>query len=139
MTVFLVTVIKRFIGETIDVKPTTGVPPGSTFFETDTKNTLIYTGSAWSHTVGNPVYGIHASQGISISEEETEYETAYIVSTPSQSMRLSEAVAARLQLFVSAPVDGTLITDTAGGRLYDNVVSTQVMAIVEAGAVEVTL
>jgi hypothetical protein len=79
MTVFLVTTIKRFIGESFDTKITTEVPPGSTFYETDTKNTAIYTGSAWVYTVADPVFAIRAAQAIKITEEEEEWETAYIV------------------------------------------------------------
>ena len=37
-----------YIGLSTDSKPTTSVPPGSTFYETDTKSTYIYSGSAWS-------------------------------------------------------------------------------------------
>lgn len=38
----------RYIGLSADPKPTIGVPPGSTFYETDTKDIYIYNGTAWS-------------------------------------------------------------------------------------------
>ncbi|MCK9254133.1 MAG: hypothetical protein M0P55_15405 [Clostridiales bacterium] len=38
---------KFYLGVALDTKPTENVPPGSEFFETDTKATYIYTGSAW--------------------------------------------------------------------------------------------
>ena len=41
------TTIQRFIGLANDSKPTTGVPVGSTFFETDTHKTFTYNGSSW--------------------------------------------------------------------------------------------
>ena len=36
-----------YIGLSTDSKPTTSVPPGSTFYETDTSSTYIYSGTAW--------------------------------------------------------------------------------------------
>lgn len=38
----------RYIGLSADPKPTIGVPPGSTFYETNTKDIYIYDGTAWS-------------------------------------------------------------------------------------------
>lgn len=38
----------RYIGLSTDPKPTIGVPPGSTFYETNTKDIYIYDGTAWS-------------------------------------------------------------------------------------------
>ncbi len=37
----------RYIGTASETKPTTGVNPGSEFFETDTKETYIYTSASW--------------------------------------------------------------------------------------------
>lgn len=39
--------IKDFIGLSTDVKPTQGVPTGSTFYETDTKAYYLWDGSSW--------------------------------------------------------------------------------------------
>lgn len=38
----------RYIGLSTDPKPTISVPPGSTFYETNTKDIYIYDGTAWS-------------------------------------------------------------------------------------------
>ena len=48
MTVALVGITKRYIGVSSDTKPTVGVPPASTFYETDTFQNFVYDGSAWS-------------------------------------------------------------------------------------------
>jgi hypothetical protein len=37
----------RYVGTSGDTKPTTGVPPGSTFIERDTGLEFIYDGTAW--------------------------------------------------------------------------------------------
>ena len=42
---FLITKTKKYIGLSTDVKPTTDVPPGSKFLETDTNAVYIYDGS----------------------------------------------------------------------------------------------
>jgi len=34
-------------GLSTDTKPTSNVPVGSTFYETDTKTNYVYSGSAW--------------------------------------------------------------------------------------------
>ena len=47
MAVKKIATIQTFSGESGDVKPTTGVPVGSTFFETDTHKTFTYNGSSW--------------------------------------------------------------------------------------------
>ena len=38
----------EYIGLSGDSKPTTDVPVGATFYETNTSATYIYNGSAWS-------------------------------------------------------------------------------------------
>ena len=38
----------EWVGASTDTKPTSGVPVGSLFYETDTKLTYIYSGAAWS-------------------------------------------------------------------------------------------
>lgn len=48
MTVVLVTAAQRFTGLSSDTKPTAGVRPGATFYESDTLTTFIFDGSAWS-------------------------------------------------------------------------------------------
>jgi len=48
MTVRLIATTKNFIGLSSDVKPTTSVPMGSTFLETDTSDTYIYNAAGWS-------------------------------------------------------------------------------------------
>jgi len=48
MTTRLTTTTKNFIGLSTDVKPTAGVPSGSTFQETDTKDIYIYNAAGWS-------------------------------------------------------------------------------------------
>lgn len=48
MTVVLQTTVSRYLGLSSDTKPTTEVPAGSTFFETDTRLVYVYNGSAWS-------------------------------------------------------------------------------------------
>lgn len=48
MTVRLITTTQNFIGLSTDTKPTTGVPMGSTYLETDTGDTYIYDASGWS-------------------------------------------------------------------------------------------
>ncbi len=48
MTVRLITTTKHFIGLSTDVKPTVGVPMGSTYLETDTSDTYIYNTAGWS-------------------------------------------------------------------------------------------
>lgn len=40
--------IKRFIGTSLDTKPP-GVPPGSSFMETDTRKIYRYDGNVWHH------------------------------------------------------------------------------------------
>jgi hypothetical protein len=52
MTVKLCTDIHRYIGVSTDTKPTTGVPAGSVFYETNTANTYVYNGSSWVQVVG---------------------------------------------------------------------------------------
>ena len=47
MAVVQIDDIQEHIGASSDSKPTTGVPAGSTFEETDTGSFYIYTGSAW--------------------------------------------------------------------------------------------
>lgn len=47
MTVVLSTRRSEYVGLAADTKPTTGVPAGSTFYETDTGATYVYAGSAW--------------------------------------------------------------------------------------------
>jgi hypothetical protein len=138
MTVFLVTVIKRFIGEAHDAKPTVGVPPGSTFFETDTKMSSTYTGTAWSYDVLNPVYGIHAVQGIKITEEEEEWQTAYIVGAASQVLRYSEGRSVVVSLPLASANDRTKISEAITMHMMDNISSIQRLAIVESGQIAVT-
>lgn len=48
MAVALITDIRRYLGLASDTKPTTGVPAGSEFYETDSGATYVYNGSAWS-------------------------------------------------------------------------------------------
>lgn len=49
MSVLYITTIKRFIGLSSDTKPTTDVPPGSTFYEYDTGVMyLCYDGTNWT-------------------------------------------------------------------------------------------
>lgn len=47
MTVALITSIKTFVGVSGDTKPT-DAPAGSTFYETNTRTTHIYNGTAWN-------------------------------------------------------------------------------------------
>lgn len=47
MAVILTTNIHRYTGLAADIKPTTNVPVGSIFIETDTGFLYIWTGSAW--------------------------------------------------------------------------------------------
>ncbi len=54
----LITTIRRFIGTSTDTKPTTGVPIGSTFYETDTARNYIYDGTNWEIRVGGGNIGI---------------------------------------------------------------------------------
>ena len=49
MAVKYIAAIKRYSGLSTDPKPTTGVPAGSTFSETDGGHTYTYNGSAWSY------------------------------------------------------------------------------------------
>lgn len=51
MTVVLLESVNRYIGVSSDTKPTSP-PAGSTFFETDTLNTYVYSGSAWGLQLG---------------------------------------------------------------------------------------
>lgn len=37
----------RYVGLSTDTKPTEGVAPGSTFFETDTKRLFMFDGRKW--------------------------------------------------------------------------------------------
>ena len=137
MTVYLITAIHRFIGESFDTKPTTGVPVGSTFFETDTKNTFIYSGSAWVFTGSSIVLAIRGVQAIKITEEEDEYQTAYIVAGALDRMRISEAVGA----VVSLPLAGTdafKISEAEVSRLFDNLAVEQAAAFVEEVSLSVT-
>jgi hypothetical protein len=46
MAVILVTTTESYIGESTDTKPS-DPPAGSTFYETDTGSTYIFTGTAW--------------------------------------------------------------------------------------------
>lgn len=48
MTIQLVGVVQHFIGVAADVKPTAGVPVGSTFYETDTKARYVFNAGAWT-------------------------------------------------------------------------------------------
>lgn len=48
MTVRLITTIKNFVGLSTDGKPTSGVPAGSTFLETNTGDTYVYSAAGWS-------------------------------------------------------------------------------------------
>ena len=47
MTVVTITTTRSYIGLSSDTKPTTGVPAGSSFYETDTLATFLYDGTAW--------------------------------------------------------------------------------------------
>lgn len=71
MTVVLITTIKRFIGESFDVKPTTDIPAGSTLLELDTKNNCIYNGSAWTFTTVAFNEAIRGTQGVAFREAVT--------------------------------------------------------------------
>ena len=46
MTVVLVMTIRNFVGVSGDTKPT-DAPAGSTFYETDTRTSHVYDGTAW--------------------------------------------------------------------------------------------
>lgn len=48
MTVLLETKIQRWIGLSTDTKPSSSVPVGATFWESDSKLLYRYTGSAWA-------------------------------------------------------------------------------------------
>ena len=49
MSVIYITTVKRFIGLSTDTKPTTDVPPGSTFYAWDTNIMFIcYDGTNWT-------------------------------------------------------------------------------------------
>lgn len=50
MAAILITNPKEYIGTNAErvALSTTGMPAGSTFFETDTKNIYIWSGSAWA-------------------------------------------------------------------------------------------
>lgn len=50
MAVQLITQIKRYQGLSTDVKPTEGLPVGSTFHETDTNNKYVFNGATWTQT-----------------------------------------------------------------------------------------
>ena len=47
MAIYRETSIFKYVCASGDSKPTTGVPPGSIAYETDTKDTYIYNGSSW--------------------------------------------------------------------------------------------
>jgi len=47
MTVTRITTPHHYVGVAADEKPTTGVPPGSRFFERDTGLQYIWDGSEW--------------------------------------------------------------------------------------------
>lgn len=47
MTVQLLGPVNHYAGVAADVKPTTGVPVGSTFYETDTRIRYVYTAAGW--------------------------------------------------------------------------------------------
>lgn len=47
MTVSLIATTHTYVGVAADVKPTSGVTPGSKFYERDTGATYIYDGSSW--------------------------------------------------------------------------------------------
>ena len=57
MTVLMVTTIKRFVGLSSDTKPTTDIPPGSTFWAWDTGTLFTcYDGTNWvSYSVDSVV------------------------------------------------------------------------------------
>ncbi|MBI4637687.1 MAG: hypothetical protein HY727_15220 [Candidatus Rokubacteria bacterium] len=48
MAVVLLSAIRRYLGVAADVKPTTGVPAGSEFYEADSGATYLYDGAAWA-------------------------------------------------------------------------------------------
>jgi hypothetical protein len=62
MAVQLISYINNFLGLSGDSKPT-DTPVGSTFYETDTTDTYVFNGSAWSAipgtgaSIGGPVSG----------------------------------------------------------------------------------
>jgi hypothetical protein len=131
MTVFLVTVIKRFIGESFDTKPSTGIPPGSTFYETDTKNTVIYSGSAWVHTVADPVLAVRAAQAIKISLEEDEWETAYIINAV-QRIGYVEARTGIVYSMIPGAVNTMKFSEAAGLQMDGDLRITDRMAVVDS-------
>ncbi len=137
MTVFLVTVIKRFIGESFDAKPSTGIPPGSTFYETDTKNNVIYDGAAWVHTVADPVLAIRAAQAIKISLEEDEWETAYIVNVL-QRMGYVEARTGIVYSMIPGALNTMRYAEAIGLRMDGDLRLSDGIKITEAGAISVT-
>lgn len=47
MTVVRVSTPHAYVGVSGDTKPTDGVPPGSTFFETDTGHDFVFDGTNW--------------------------------------------------------------------------------------------
>lgn len=137
MAVYLITVIKRFIGESFDVKPTDGVPPGSTFFETDTKNNVIYTGAAWSYTAADPVFAIRAEQGIKITEEEEEWQTAYIVNVI-QRIGYIEARSGIVYSMIPGAANAMKFSEAVGLFMEGDLRITDIMSAVDAVGISVT-
>lgn len=79
LAVILIENIKRYIGVHADTKPTSSVPVGSTFFETDTKNIYVFDGTNWG--VGNPTF--QTGDTITISSiEGKDAEAAAVTGKP---------------------------------------------------------
>lgn len=69
MAVRLEGTIKRFIGTSTDEKPTTDVPPGSSFLESNTGVVSRYDGTVWTAQPGMSTGG---SGGVSTSTTRME-------------------------------------------------------------------
>ena len=66
MAVKYIAAIKIYSGLSTDSKPTTGVPVGSTFWETDEGHAYAYNGSAWSYIF--PLVDIITGALVSVDE-----------------------------------------------------------------------
>lgn len=124
MTVVLVTQTKHYVGVAADTKPTTGVPAGSRFFETDTGDAYVYGGASWTvvptarldsgtNVIGK--VGIDPALMAAADVHAPAANTAAVVTYAAAGAGISHVIAGVAWSYNAAPTGGNLkIEDVSG-------------------------
>jgi hypothetical protein len=126
LAVILIENIKRYLGVHADTKPTSGIPVGSTFFETDTKDLYVFDGTNWE--VGNPTF--QTGDTITLGNVEGKDAEAAAVTGKPVTVGYKDATGKATGV---TPVNRLPVDATLSGRNVEEIFFYNAMAITDTG------